>query len=73
MATTARYNRNGWPLTLCRECCDVRYCEPHGTTAECNRCKRWTESVSIPFACGDALITLGKKGRESIVRDAKEK
>ena len=74
-----RYNRKGWPLTLCQECARPRYCEPHGTTWFCSRCSgaldgnvpadKLTESVSIPFSYGDATIIMSKNERLRLVAD----
>jgi hypothetical protein len=44
-----RYNRREWVLCECVECWTLNYVEPHGTTAECKKCRRVTEHKNIPF------------------------
>jgi hypothetical protein len=38
-----------WVLGTCNECASLNYVEPHGTTADCKRCKRDTEHSNIPY------------------------
>lgn len=47
------YNRKDWVLCTCNECGALNYVEPHGTTAECKRCKRDTEHSNIPYEFRD--------------------
>ena len=62
-----RYNRKGWPLTVCEVCAVARYCEPHGVTAACKNCARWTYSVSIPYKYGDLQVRITVAERRKLV------
>lgn len=42
-----RYNRRGWLLCECVKCGRHHYVEPHGTTAECECSKEWTEHRAL--------------------------
>lgn len=49
----AIYNRNEWVLCICNDCGTTNYVEPHGTDAECKRCKCRTEHRNIPYEYRD--------------------
>lgn len=49
----AIYNQRGWVLGTCNACGNLNYVEPHGTTAQCRKCKAETEHSNIPFEWRD--------------------
>jgi hypothetical protein len=48
------YNSKEWILCTCSNCGQDNYVEPHGTTADCKRCRCRTEHESIPWSARDA-------------------
>lgn len=52
------YNRDSWVLCTCNACGTLNYVEPHGTTAECRKCKADTEHSNIPYEWRDISGTL---------------
>lgn len=47
------YNRASWVLCTCNACGRLNYVEPHGTTADCPKCRRSTEHQNIPYKYRD--------------------
>lgn len=56
--TVSIYNRKEWVLGTCTECGKENYVEPHGLTATCRRCGRWSEHESIPESARRGLDRL---------------
>ncbi len=46
-------SKDGWVLCTCETCGTLNYVEPHGTTADCKKCKKDTEHASIPYSRRD--------------------
>ena len=52
--------KDSWILCTCTECKGepaLNYVEPHGTTAFCQKCRRETEHVNIPYSRRDSSGT----------------
>lgn len=47
-------SKDSWVLCTCNTCAGLNYVEPHGTTADCKKCKKSTEHSNIPHYWRDA-------------------
>lgn len=45
--------KDQWVLCTCNECNTLNYVEPHGTIANCSKCKREMHHSSIPYEFRD--------------------